>query len=113
MTEVSQTYLAILVLFTQRLALKRDLRVRQTLTAVHDKNNAWLGLASSLVTLFQQLSSRAAPVEVTCIMLYLSFIFSLHVTIPTLFSFLPVNGTAIVHLPTKLSNVSVDPDAYA
>ena len=103
-----QTYLALLVLFTQRLALRRDLHSRQTLTAVHDKNNAWLGLASSLVTVFQQISSRAAPVGVACIMLYLSAIFALHITIPALFNFVPINGSTTIYRTTRLSNASID-----
>ena len=106
--DIYKTYLALLVLFTQHISLRRDLHSRQTLTAVHDKNNAWLGLASSLTTVFQQCSSRAAPVGVIAITLYLSSIFALHITIPALFDFIPVNGSKLIYRPTRLANISMD-----
>lgn len=105
-------YLALLVLVTQRLALKRDLQSRQTLTAVHDKHNAWLSLGSSVTTMFQQFKTRAAPAGVLAILLYLGSVFVLHITIPALFHLVPVNGTTSSHWPTTLSNTSVNSSQF-
>ncbi|KAI0788914.1 hypothetical protein BC629DRAFT_1440116 [Irpex lacteus] len=57
-------YLAALVLVTQRLSLICDIHTRQTLTALHDKLSAWLGLGSSILTLVDQVKCyvyRAVP----------------------------------------------------
>ena len=43
-----------------------------------------------------------------CIMLYHASLFALHITIPTLFHILPVNGTMDVRQQTQLANASYD-----
>ncbi|KAJ7242139.1 hypothetical protein B0H12DRAFT_1236803 [Mycena haematopus] len=97
-------YSAILVLLTQRLALRNDLNTRQTLTAVHDKTAAWLGLGSALSSLWQQTKIRAATWGVTCITLYLLCVFTLHVSIQALFHVVPYNATIPTFQPTNLTN---------
>lgn len=60
----------------------RNLRKRQTLTAVHDKASAWLGLGSSVAALLDQAEVPAAMSGVVLVMLYLADITALHVTVP-------------------------------
>lgn len=99
-----QVYLTVLVLLTQRLALRGDLYTRQTLTAIHDKNTAWLGLGSSFTSLWKQKRLPAAVYGVTLITLYLLGIFTLHITIPTLFHVVPFNATVSSSYPSVLAN---------
>lgn len=66
---------------------------RQTLTAIHDKSSAWLGLGSASVSLWQQLKLRAAALGVLGIATYLLGVFVLHITIPGLFHVVPFNAT--------------------
>lgn len=88
---------------TQQLSLQRDLQTRQTLTAIHDKSSAWLGLASSLSSLWQQWKIPTAVWGVIDITLYLGGIFALHVTIPSLFHVVPYNTIVKVHATTQLA----------
>ncbi|KAI0089621.1 hypothetical protein BDY19DRAFT_114029 [Irpex rosettiformis] len=78
----STLYLAGLVLLTQRQALIRDLHTQQTLTAIHDKLTAWLGLGSSLMALVDQIRIPAAVSNVVFIAIYLCGVAVLHITIP-------------------------------
>ena len=94
------------MLFTQRLALRRDLNTRQTLTAVHDKTAAWLGLGSALSSLHAQARLPAAVGGVFCITTYLSCIFALHISIPGLFHVVPYNETIQTVQPTLLANIA-------
>lgn len=48
-----QIYLVPLLYLTQLLALRRDLHIEQTLTAMHDKSQAWLSLGATGVTLLK------------------------------------------------------------
>lgn len=96
--------MAVLIGFTQRLALRSDLFTRQTLTAIHDKNAAWLGLGSAFGSLWQQLELPAAVYGVALITLYLLGIFALHITIPSLFHVVPFNETVSSLHPTTLAN---------
>ena len=96
-------YLAILVLLTQRLALSRDLRTRQTLTAIHDKNSAWLGIGSAGIGLWEQAKLLSAISGISGIALYLFGIYVLHVTIPALVHVSAYNTT----VPTiHVTNIS-------
>ncbi|EKM54969.1 uncharacterized protein PHACADRAFT_208510 [Phanerochaete carnosa HHB-10118-sp] len=99
-------YSAILVLLTQRLALRNDLGTRQTLTAVHDKASAWLGLGSALGSLWQQTKLRAATWGVSCITLYLLCMFTLHISIQGLFHVVPYNATIPTLQSTNLTNAN-------
>ncbi|EMD37230.1 hypothetical protein CERSUDRAFT_95485 [Gelatoporia subvermispora B] len=85
-----------LVLFTQQLSLKRNFHVRQTLTALHDKSNAWLGLGSAFLTLYQQKTTKTSPWYIVAITMYLLGIFILHITTPALFDVIPFTQTALV-----------------
>lgn len=101
-----KAYNAILVLMTQRLALRNDLNTRPTLTAVHDKTTAWLGLGSAIDSLWQQTKLRAATWGVFCITLYLVCVFTLHVSIQGLFHVVPYNATIPTLQSTKPANAN-------
>ena len=88
------------MLFTQRLALRNDLNTRQTLTAVHDRSRAWLGLGSALSSLWDQAWG------VFCIIIYLMSIFALHISIRGLFHVVPYNATVQTVHPTLLANAN-------
>lgn len=96
---------------TQKLALQRDLCTRQTLTSIHDKSSAWLGLGSSLQSLWYQTKLRAATWGVTLVTGYLMGIFILHITIPSLFDMVPFNATVPTTQGTQLAfqNLCVSP----
>ena len=94
-----------LVLLTQRLALRREFRARQTLSALHDNSNAWLGLGSSATVLWNQLAVRTAPIRVFLIAAYLAGIFVFHITTPALFNVAPYNVTATSTQTTQLGRV--------
>ena len=79
-----------MVLLAQNLALRRDLNARQTLTAIHDKSRAWLGLGSSLASLYQQTKLRAAAWGVLAVTAYLTGISVLHITISSLLDVVPL-----------------------
>lgn len=99
-----QAYLTVLVLLTQHLALRGNLHTRQTLTAIHDKNIAWLGLGSALNSLWRQFSLPATVPGVLLITLYLLGHFTLHITIPSLFYVVPFNATNTLPYNTSLAN---------
>ncbi|KAL1705026.1 hypothetical protein EV121DRAFT_204460 [Schizophyllum commune] len=79
-------YGALLIWMTQRLALRRLLTSQQTLTAMHDEYNSWIGLGSALMTLYGQTRIRSAVGSISCITSYLVNAAILHVTIPAMFS---------------------------
>ncbi|GJE98952.1 hypothetical protein PsYK624_151900 [Phanerochaete sordida] len=104
------TYTAGLVLVTQRLALRADLRTRQTLTAVQDKIAAWLGLGSALDALWQQTKLRAAPGGVALVALYLLCVFTLHISMPSLCHVVPTNITTPRSVRTTVVNANFTPN---
>lgn len=99
-----QIYFAALVMVTQRLALVRDLHTRQTLTAIHDKSSAWLGLGSAVFSLMNQTKISAALSGVFFIILYLGGIAVLHVAIPASVSVITYNGLATTAHTTQLAH---------
>ncbi|GJE88181.1 hypothetical protein PsYK624_042640 [Phanerochaete sordida] len=99
-------YTAVLVLLTQRLALRRDLNTPQTLTALHDKSSAWLGVGSALVSLWQQTKLRVATGGVLSITLYLLGVFTVHISIPSTLHLQLYNATAPVQYPTQLARAN-------
>ncbi|GJE98956.1 hypothetical protein PsYK624_151940 [Phanerochaete sordida] len=103
-------YTAALVLVTQRLALRAALRTRQTLTAVHDKSAAWLGLGAALDALWQQTKLRAAPGGVALVTLYLLCVFALHISVPSLFHVVPANVTTLRSVQTTLVTANFTPN---
>jgi hypothetical protein len=74
-------------MYTQRLALRRDLLRPQALTSLHDHTASWLGLGAALNVVRKRsgISSRA-----TITALYLLCIFGLHNSIPALLNVIPL-----------------------
>ena len=97
-----------LVLLTQRLALREDISKVQTLTAIHDKSNTWLGVGSAFVSTYQQTRLRAAGIGVIYILAYLAGISVLHVSIPSMLHAVSFNDTITTIVPTILANASFD-----
>jgi hypothetical protein len=78
---LSQLYTTLLLVYTQRLALRRNLLQSPTLTSLHDRTASWLGLGSALDILRKQ-SHIFNHSTITA--LYLLCIFGLHNTVPAL-----------------------------
>ncbi|GJE84279.1 hypothetical protein PsYK624_003550 [Phanerochaete sordida] len=98
--------LTVLVALTQSLAFRRDLHVRQTLTALHDKGAAWLGFGAALLALWGQLKLRAAVGGVVYITAYLFGVWLLHITIPVVLDVVPYNATVPTVHRTTLANLT-------
>ena len=98
-----QLYCAILVLVTQQLALRRNLQVRQTLSAIHDKSAAWSGLGASVLALVRQRTLNTDVWGVLQVVLYLVAIFALHVTIPSTLLVSPAQVVVNQRHPTQLA----------
>ncbi|KAJ3551018.1 hypothetical protein NM688_g4948 [Phlebia brevispora] len=96
-------YCAILALLTQRITLHEFIKRPQTLTAIHDKSSAWLGLGSSLQTLARQRKLVTDFLGISMITLYLLLIFVVHTTLPGIFSFTAQNITTFVDYPSTLA----------
>ncbi|KAI0340304.1 hypothetical protein BDW22DRAFT_1421685 [Trametopsis cervina] len=66
---VGKGILVVVLYFTQKLALRRNLHVSQSLTSVHDKSAAWMGLGSATISVWNQLTGSVtktkAEAEVT------------------------------------------------
>lgn len=101
-----QLYIAVLVLLTQRLALRSDLLTRQTLTSIHDKSGAWLGLGSAVMAVWQQTKLRTGAWGISAITVYLLSVFALHITIPGLLHVVPYNATVAASYPTRLMDTN-------
>lgn len=109
---IGQLYLAALVLVTQRVALIHDLNTRQTLTAIHDKTSAWLGLGSSLLALIDQFKLPSAVPSVICTGIYLAGIAALHITIPAFVSINTYNATVFTKQTTQLARPAFSLTGY-
>ncbi|KAJ3556627.1 hypothetical protein NM688_g1921 [Phlebia brevispora] len=96
-------YCAILVLLTQRITLHDLTKRPQTLTAIHDKTSAWLGLGASLQTLVRQTKLVTDLLGISMITLYLLFILVVHTTLPGIFSVTTQNVTIFGTYPTTLA----------
>ncbi|KAJ3528628.1 hypothetical protein NM688_g7973 [Phlebia brevispora] len=96
-------YCAILMLLTQRITLQEFTKRPQTLTAIHDKTSAWLGLGSSLQTLGRQAKLAADFLGVSMITLYLLLIFIVHTTLPGIYGVTTQNVTIFHAYPTMLA----------
>jgi hypothetical protein len=88
-----QIYSSLLVFVTQVLAMRRSLRIRQTLTATHDNAAAWAGIGSATVRVWNQKAHSTSIISVLSAFLYLGNISILHITIPTLFSLQSFNSS--------------------
>ncbi|KZT67674.1 hypothetical protein DAEQUDRAFT_386080 [Daedalea quercina L-15889] len=82
-------YTALLVLFTQHLAMRTLTSGNHTLTSVQDVTGAWSGLAAAFVGMWRQLKSPSYILGMTQVTAYLACISALHVTTPSLFSVRP------------------------
>ncbi|KAJ3557273.1 hypothetical protein NM688_g1558 [Phlebia brevispora] len=106
-TIVSQTftiaYCAILAVLTQRITLHELIQRPQTLTAIHDKSFAWLGLGASLQTLARQRKLVTDLLGVSMITIYLLLIFVVHTTLPGIFGVTTQNVTSFATYPTTLA----------
>ncbi|KAL1745414.1 hypothetical protein HDZ31DRAFT_81983 [Schizophyllum fasciatum] len=101
-------YGALLVWLTQRLTLRRLLTSRQTLTAMHDEYNSWIGLGSACIALCNQRRIRSALGTVACIASYLINVTVLHITFPSMFTLQIASAESFV-----VTNVSSSyPDVY-
>ncbi|KAJ3556886.1 hypothetical protein NM688_g1777 [Phlebia brevispora] len=96
-------YCAVLVFLTQRIALHEFLKRPQTLTAMHDKSSAWLGLGSSLQTLSNQRKLVTDFLGVSLVALYLLLIFVVHTTLASIFGGTTQNVTIATSYPTVLA----------
>ncbi|KAJ7112154.1 hypothetical protein C8R44DRAFT_882549 [Mycena epipterygia] len=111
---------ALLVLVTQKLSMRRNIKMDQALTATHDTAAAWAGIGSSISCLWNQRTLPATTVGVLSILLYLGSILALHITTPALFALETFNSTRSVSVgtqglpaykwPSNISN-SVDGDS--
>ncbi|KAJ7908231.1 hypothetical protein B0H13DRAFT_669902 [Mycena leptocephala] len=115
-TALGTVYFAILLYFTQMLALHRNWQAGKTLTATHDNATAWVGLGSALVTMLDQIAVTSSVLGVLSIFGYLASLSLLHITTPALFSVEAFNIT----IPTTVStqgfpqiNTALDPDGSA
>lgn len=90
-TYILKVYLVSLVLIVQQLALRRILRTRQTLTAVHDHYDAWSGFGAALTTLNRQADLPSSVWGISAVAAYLLAVSALHVTVPSTFSLATFN----------------------
>ncbi|KAJ6568910.1 hypothetical protein B0H19DRAFT_1373327 [Mycena capillaripes] len=84
-TTFGTIYSALLVFITQTLSMRRDLHIRQSLTATHDNTAAWSGLGSAAFCVWHQMAVAASVPGVLSALLYLGSIAILHVTMPNMF----------------------------
>ncbi|KAL1750894.1 hypothetical protein FB107DRAFT_223071 [Schizophyllum commune] len=111
-TIFATVYGALLVWITQKLALRRLLTSRQTLTAMHDEYNSWIGIGSALYTLYGQFRIRSALPWVLCVTVYLINITVLHIVTPSMLA-LPVGRMSFIdHVTTRLAYPDVDGMLY-
>ncbi|KAL1747090.1 hypothetical protein HDZ31DRAFT_80676 [Schizophyllum fasciatum] len=111
-TIFATVYGALLIWITQKLALRRLLTSRQTLTAMHDEFNAWIGIGSAMSTLYGQCRIRSALPWVLCIAGYLINITVLHISIPSMLS-LPIGDKDFIDaITTQLAYPDVDGMLY-
>jgi hypothetical protein len=92
---MEQVYLAVLVLVTQTLSMRRSLVTPQSLTATHDSTAAWAGIGSAFLYLWNQKAVRASLTGILSVFLYLGTVLVLHITTPGLFSLETFNSNSI------------------
>jgi hypothetical protein len=87
----TKAYTSVLVMYTQRLSLRRDLLRPQSLTSLHDHTAAWLGIGSALNIARKQ---RRIVNHTLITTMYLLCVFGLHNTVPALLTLVTRVGTA-------------------
>ena len=100
----------VLLLITQNLALKRNYHVKQTLSALHEKSAAWLGLGSAVTGMWRQRKHKAARLGVFLILAYLACLFILGSSVPALINvgYVDINDPILAHITTYLQQVQQD-----
>ena len=86
---------------TQSLTSSASLSRRQKLTTTHDVSQAWGGLGTSILTLWQQTKIAASPCAVILVFLYLTCISVLHVASSTIMQFQPYNASLSTVVPSN------------
>jgi hypothetical protein len=89
-----QLYLGLLLMMTQRIALRHAVLQPQNLTTLHDRSNAWLGLGATVGVMWKQ---RGLSHHITLTVLYLGLLFGLHNTIPTLLNVVYLDKLSLVN----------------
>ena len=77
-----------MIVTTQQLAIRIHLSRKQYVTTTHDVALAWSGLGAAVMSLWRQHTLPASVWQVLTIAIYLGSIAILHITIPTLVSWL-------------------------
>ncbi|GJE93639.1 hypothetical protein PsYK624_097990 [Phanerochaete sordida] len=102
---IIKVYLVPLLYLTQKLALRRNVRARQTLTAMDDQASAWLGLGATVPVLwrYHDMFSRGSRATrsgdlktlgfIMCIIFYLAASLLLGIVATDLFIFANAHGT--------------------
>lgn len=124
MLNTFQVYLVPLLFVVQKLALKRDLNQKQSLTAMHDKSAAWLSLGVTGATMwkYRSLFHIGQPDKeiwrrdikafggVVCILLYLGGVLGLGLIAPDLvtLSGLIGNSTNVARVTSLLASIGQD-----
>ena len=103
----------ILLLFiTQGLALRRNYHLRQSLSALHEKSAAWLGLGSAVTGMWRQRTqkNRTTPTGIFLILAYLGGQFALGSTDAALLevSFVDSNDPLLANTTTFLQSVTAN-----
>lgn len=90
---------------TQRLALQDIFYRRQTLTSIHDKSAAWLGLGSSAFAVLRQKSLATDRMGVVVTLCYLLFISIVHTIFPSVFILVTASESGLppIDRPTVLA----------
>ncbi|KAJ7108153.1 hypothetical protein C8R44DRAFT_857727 [Mycena epipterygia] len=99
-TAFATIYTSILVLISQTLAMRRNLRMEQTLTAAHDKFAAWSGIGSALLRLWNQRIVPSSVLGTLSVFLYLTNILVVHITTPSLLSLQTFNASQSTNVTT-------------
>ncbi|KAJ7586148.1 hypothetical protein C8J56DRAFT_1086346 [Mycena floridula] len=97
-------YLMILLYITQRLALRRVLYSTKTITGIHDRQSAWLGLGSAFNSCWNQLSISASVRGVGIITAYLALMAGLKITTPSLLALASVPQNSTAKVDSKLND---------
>lgn len=99
-----------MLVFTQSLALKRNYHIQQSLTALHEKSAAWLGLGAAVSGLWRTHSYKGAKWSMFLILLYFLCLFTLGITTPALINigFTNDSDSQFSHLTGYLAQVTRD-----
>ncbi|KAJ7495443.1 hypothetical protein FB451DRAFT_1164175 [Mycena latifolia] len=100
-TTFASVYTAVLVLISQTLAMRRNIRIQQTLTATHDNSAAWSGIGAALLRLWNQRRIHASVFGTLSVLLYLANIAVIHISTPSLVSLQTFNSSQATEVKTQ------------